>query len=464
MKDTNQTDKAAWQASERALHEVLSRAEEMQVLSIRTAFRIGRRHWFSLGLCLVLAGLLFLLMFYAKSLEKASAVMSFNYQASTSGQNPNGTRMNLSEFRSLEIAEQAIREAGLEGEMRAEDISEALSITPYVRDSVEVRGNYYINSSYNITLLLPEAYRSLISAQDMLGLICMVYKRQFNETYIVTPKGIEDTLFDLGGLDYDEMGAYYALMLERTYGYLDRRVNTIGAFESEGVTFKSLQKQVENLQTYDLNTYNAYVWENGISKNPARKLSELKYAIHRANWTHYQYALESTLYTRVVEEYSFAMSASILVPTYDSQNEFYMSRTKTGIDNLTQMADEKLRQQSTVRNQMLTIADRIQKLTQGSEAEKQAYADTLGVSIAAKLRAIVEQIVRLEDAYNSQRTRNYITFSFDDPSFLSRISIVQSGLLALGVCVLYYAALVLLKKAGLKRTARRICKKKKREG
>lgn len=72
-------------------------------------------------------------------------------------------------------------------------------------------------------------------------------------------------------MDYDEISAYFSMMISRIVNYIDVRNNQAGSFISDsGMTYSLLRKACRNLEDYTLAELNSYIWENGIAKDTQR--------------------------------------------------------------------------------------------------------------------------------------------------------------------------------------------------
>lgn len=408
--------------SEAAVPAVLPSAEEpeeMQLVSLHLLFAVLTSKWRTFLAVLLAATVLSAAIFCFMDRQTASTVMSLNYEESSQGRNPNGTRFNISDLRTIAIADATLKAAGLDDRIDPEVLVAAISITPYSNRSFVSGENFYISSSFRITLRKP-LFKSLdISAEDLMNFLCQSYKDSFYSDHIITAKVLEQDDFNYTTSDYSDIIAHFTLLANRIDRFLDMRVNEVGTFATEdGDTFKSLRKLISNLKTYDMGVFEAFIWENGLSKDTLRRRETLEYINHDLGWTFQQTMAENNAYVQTIEAYNQAMTSSILVPTYDNVGEFYMSRTKTGIDDIAKTADSKLSSANAVRLSILMNSDKLQKLNPDTTPQQLAYADTMVERIVEQLDAITERVIVADNAFTMQKTRNYIAF---EPSHSSLI-------------------------------------------
>ena len=82
--------------------------------------------------------------------------------------------------------------------------------------------DYYISSSYYLSVKLPWTLWGKITVQDFLDEICRVYLKRFTADYRVnaTSLDIDD---DYSDMDYEEIGSYFSMMIDRVNNYLTVR-------------------------------------------------------------------------------------------------------------------------------------------------------------------------------------------------------------------------------------------------
>ena len=420
-----------------------------KILDLKTFLSILHSKWRIFLLLIAAAMAIFALASYVVSQNTASCVMSLNYEESSKGTTPNGTRFNVSELRSTEVAELALEAAGLQGKIDPKEIADAISITVYANRSFVGSEEYYISSSYHVTFHKPMWKLREISAKDMLNLICQEYKDKFYREHIVDAKVLEEEEPDYASLDYSDIGSYFTLMSDRIDRYLDMRIGQAGSFMTQdGETFKSVKELVTNFRTYDLDGYNAYIWENGIAKDKRQQTETLTYLNNKLNWQYTEKIKENWARIATINEYNQAMTASILIPTYDINDEFYMSRTKTGIDDLAKDADKNLSDAKAVELEIARNIDKIEKLGQTTTNEQMAYAEQMVTDIRAKISDIIEKVILIDNEYIMQKTRNNITFEARGSGLITQLNV--KGCLILGIVVFIVSYVFFVLKKGRK--------------
>ena len=116
--------------------------------------------------------------------------------------------------------------------------------------------------------------------------------------------------------------------------------------------------------------------------------------------------------------YDAAMSAVVMIPTQDQKMQYYMSRTKTGMDNLIIHAQEQLTGSAELMEQIDYNSYLTKKLKTGiSNRTKTEKADAMIQEMQTALDKIASDIQRVDSAYLSSKGRNYIGISNDSPGY-----------------------------------------------
>ena len=128
-----------------------------------------------------------------------------------------------------------------------------------------------------------------------------------------------------------------------------------------------------------------------------------------------------------IEMYDAAMSAVVMIPTQDEQMQYYMSRTKTGMDNMVKHAQEQLtgtaeRMEHIEYNTYLT-----EKLEAGTAGKtKMEKADAMIREMEVSLDKIASDIQTVDSGYLNTKARNFISISSEDTGIIGQIGLVSS--------------------------------------
>ena len=414
----------------------------LDTLSIRLlceVFLLRVRRLFVVG---VVCTLMFMCVLTTVKSFSATTTMSLNYEESVTGKTPNGARFSESEFLTQEYLEAVIQATGLQDDLTTSELADCISISPTNSKLVTEEDDYYISSSYHIDLELPWSLWGKITAQDLLDQICRVYLKRFTADYRINATSL-DISFDYSDMDYEEIGSYFQMMIGRINNYLTVRNDQAGSYLStSGQSYNAIKKQVQNLQSYTLSEYQSYIWENGVAKNNARCIDDLNELNRTLRWSEMSDSQKSDIFMTILDNYNNKMVSSVLIPTYDSDGSFYMSRTKVGIDDLALRANELLTSAVDAQKTITTNNSKITALEEPTGAHELQVAQSMVDTITRQLTGIVSATRELDADCYAQRISRYLVFNGPEPSFMKRYNVKPSVMLAAVICAVWYLAAV----------------------
>ena len=222
------------------------------------------------------------LVMYRQKARTAKMLVALNYEEATRGLYPNNTRFNISLIKSEDVLDRAIAKAGLEGQITALDMADHITALASNVNGMQLPSDttsYKIATTYTITYEKNDELGPRISAKDMLGLIVEAYKDVFYEDYTYVEVGIAPDWSECEEQEYMEIGSFFEKECRKLRRFLNTNANENGTFRSArtGETFTSLRQKVDNFITIDLEKYDSYVLQSGLSKNRERYISKLEY-------------------------------------------------------------------------------------------------------------------------------------------------------------------------------------------
>ena len=421
----------------------VSPEEDVKFFSLKKLIQVLVSRWLILLLAVVTVFFDCCLYFYFQNDREAVAVLSLNYEQSTKGLTPNNTRFSISEVRSEEVAELAIQYAGMESRILPEDLIDHISVGTYTDRSYYDDGAYIATSFY---IYLTSGYGldggdGGCGPGEMLKMVVKAYKDVFFGSYTRNTVVFEDEVVDYGEMEYLDIVSYIALRLDRVSTFLSERVNEGVAFSSSetGQTFQKLQEILDNIRNLSYEQFRAYVWENGLAKNDVLTIATLEYRNDNLQKQYDQAMDEYQIRTDIIEEYENAMIDSVLIPTYDDLGEYYMARTKTGIDELANEAEDYLQQAKSYQVQIDQNSDIIANIQADNGQASAARADQMIQSLDAQIGELEDMATDLNWEYQNELTHNYVSFQYPNAGLLSKLN-VKAGLAVAGAAGLVVLA------------------------
>lgn len=391
------------------------------------------------------------LVMYRQKARTAKMLVALNYEEATRGLYPNNTRFNISLIKSEDVLDRAIAKAGLEGQITALDMADHITALASNVNGMQLPSgttSYKIATTYTITYEKNDELGPRISARDMLGLIVEAYKEVFYEDYTYVEVGIAPDWSECEEQEYMEIGSFFEKECRKLRRFLNTNANENGTYRSArtGETFPSLRQKVDNFISIDLEKYDSYVLQSGLSKNRERYISKLEYENFLKNIDYQKFMAEYQNRLHTIEIYDSALTAVVLIPTLDTQNNFYMSRTKVAIDYQATAAESA----NANGNDTLAViqkneyAIRQMRSQTANTPSSIATAQSMIQDMKQKLETLIETTKILNKEYVRYKTKNYLTISFEERSLADELSL-KWVILADGAAFCAFCVWVLVK-------------------
>ena len=382
---------------------------------------------------------------YAKSLHTARIVLSLDYEEASQGLAPNQTRFNIYEIQSREVMERLIEYAGLEGNTTPEELSKCIRVKATHNKNISGSVNY-ISTSFVITFT-DKGIAGKRSAEDMLSLLCRAYREYFVQHY-----GFNHAIlsFDVNDLKFNDEYLMTLDLLElkgsqlEKYVQLRNRESKNYQAPDTGITFSELEQRAKNFYTFDIENLRSYVIENGIANDRQFIKPLLDYKIHMDRLMYDKLIAAYDEDNKGIQIYDTAMSAVIMIPTQDQSLQYYMSRTKTGVDNMAIHANEQLIGATERMEQIKFNTHLLKKLIENdSDLIRKEKADAMIRDMQASLNKLASDIQSVDSSYTSAKARNYLSFSRDSANFAEKIGLLPAFLGTLFILFLAFIAMSL---------------------
>lgn len=381
------------------------------------------------------------------SFNKKSVVLSLNYEEASKGQNPNLTRYNVYELKSDRVMERVISNAGLQDVLTPTELSEHIDIaenssckTIDPNDS----STYYISTSYTVSYRMNREIKN-ISVDDMMTLICKSYNDMFHEEYVGTKSVLKYDLGDIEGKEYIEIAKLFTNKSDQMLRYIQQRIEENATYRSEitGQSFQTIKKMIQNVQNYSIKKYSAFVLESGLSRNKDHYIRTLNYKNDMLNINYQKFMIDYNVRKQQVQDYDSAMIGTVMVPSINEKQEYYMSRTNTGTDYLTKEADYSLSQGNAVDRDIIDNNDIIAKVN-ASTADEESYkkADELIKTVDEELKQVANTADTTDKEYIKHTTKDYLTFTeytgSGNKMFILETVIGTAVVFFIILCAVYY--------------------------
>ena len=388
-----------------------------------------------------------LIVTYTGSFNKKSVVLSLNYEEASKGQNPNLTRYNVYELKSDRVMERVISNAGLQDVLTPTELSEHIDIAENSSGKTidpNDSSTYYISTSYTVSYRMNREIKN-ISGDDMMTLICKSYNDMFHEEYVGTKSVLKYDLGDIDGKEYIEIAKLFTNKSDQMLRYIQQRIEENATYRSDitGQSFQTIKKMIQNVQDYSIKKYSAFVLESGLSRNKDHYIRTLNYKNDMLNIKYQKFMIDYNVRKQQVQDYDSAMIGTVMVPSINEKQEYYMSRTNTGTDYLTKEADYSLSQGNAVDRDIIDNNDIIAKVN-ASTADEESYkkADELIKTVDEELKQVANTADTTDKEYIKHTTKDYLTFTeytgSGNKMFILETVIGTAVVFFIILCAVYY--------------------------
>ncbi|MDO4487909.1 MAG: hypothetical protein Q4B67_02295 [Eubacteriales bacterium] len=397
--------------------------------------------------CVFLALAAVLMMYnYLINSSHYTATLSLNYSEAAQGLNPNGTRFNSYEIMSNEVLEDAIRLSGLQGQITADELAEYLSVSPV--DTGNAAGDdEYFSTTYTIYFEPDFTKLGTVDSIYILKNICFAYRDYYMNKY-----GDNRSLLKSCISEDKDKEPYIRIneietVVNQIKRYLNSRLKENKTFvdPETGYSFKEIEKELANLENYDIPNTRAFIIEEGVAKNRRIFRQTLQYKNKIETIARDRHLGRYNADLGGIAKYEAAMSSVVMIPTKDWTNDFYMSRTRTGMDFMAKSADYEADEVASYNKEIINtqyVIDRVQIMR--STQEDLERAQEMIATLEASVNSLCARFSILDKAYIEYKTKNYLDFIFNYKSFLEKIDILNVALWMFGFAALWFILMMIL--------------------
>lgn len=380
---------------------------------------------------------------YAKNSSMPTLQVKLKFSEAANGQNPNKTRLNISKILSNEILEQVAERMGLE--VGAKELADCLTIvTAYDEVEIDAGSDLQIATQYKVKCT--EEILSLdVDAAELLTVLGEIYREEYLAEYSENTGILELSFDEVENADYLDAAAHMEMQAMKlrqyiaTYSY----ANPSYRLADSGETFESLKEKIDNFIEIDLERYYSFALENGLSKSAAQYQTQMDYENLLLNVSYQKRMAAYDVRLEAIGIYESEMAETVLVPTTDEQQRFYMSRTRIGVDDFADEADTALEKATDLQKDMLHNTYARNQVANSASDSVYAKADTLLEELKAELTELSEQAQHMSNSFISDKRNGYMMITLEEENLSDWISgkdtVVMTGLFAVALVLLVAA-------------------------
>lgn len=174
------------------------------------------------------------------------------------------------------------------------------------------------------------------SKKAVLEAVAESYRDYYEEKHFLNPEILERDISFIGDFDFFnrvEVIEGYAgdmgrLLTEKYDKYVDFVSPTLN------IGFGDLADEVDKIIDVDIENYSAYVLEHAVSNDPEKLNCQFRYMRDMYEEEMIRKNALAEINKKAVDMYDSKVTKVVFIPALDAADEFYMNRTKVGIDYL----------------------------------------------------------------------------------------------------------------------------------
>lgn len=341
--------------------------------------------------------------------QSATAEISLNYMKASQGLNPNGTRYNQADILSAEVLGRAIEKGALK-DVTESDLRSALSVAPKVQGNSGDEGSYFISTQFVLSYNANKKTEHL-HGEQLLTLVSESYKEWFLNKYSDNTSALKMDFSEKNPEDYLDVCEYFKNKGNLIGAYMTSMAEQEPAFQSEanGETFQSLASQAYKVSNTMVEKLEAYVMENGVSKDAPSFMSRLSFENIFDHFDALKADYSSKNNLTAISMYEDDLARIVLIPTYDTNFQFYMSQTRIGIDDFAESADSFAQEKTIIRSGIAKNNRILRQLSSGViRSGIDQKAETLILQIEEELTKLAGEAQELVKEYSAKQANEYM--------------------------------------------------------
>ena len=372
----------------------------------------------------------------------ANSYITYNYSLAAQGKHPNGTRLNVYDIISEPVLTDVLEKTGLTKELTWQELGKMISVNAI---NTKIPEDEYIATEYKININIANEI-SGVYAKDLLNQIMKSYSKYFYNNYVGNQSVFNYTPYEFNKDEYLTVQANASLKAKLLFEYVADRAKTSKDYVSSktGETFSSLKQRLNDFLEISLEKYSSYINNYGLTKNYDKFIAENNYGIMKKDLQYDRYLLQYDIRLQAIKDYELTQSAVVMIPTKDTDGEFYMSKTKTGVDYISADAIQNM---SEAKNQLFLI-NKSEKLVNNSkktftsiELQKIiSTADEMVIDIRKSMDELEQLVYETDNDYIKNNNNNLLMIKNISGSTMEEYNIKDaifiSGALFVLLCVL----------------------------
>lgn len=348
--------------------------------------------------------------------QSARLYIALTYPEASQGMNPNGSRYNMSNILSDDVLKEAIAFGGFEN-VTVDTLRSSLELLPVEtvkQDEKDESGrDGMVSTQFELSFRNNRKTKNL-TGREVVSAVGHAYRNWFIEEYAVNDDALELSFDDIQEYDYPDLSSYFSNAVQVICNLSSAFHERDATFRSSvtGESFYSINSKAWDINNTGLENLNAYVLANSLSENRTDFLSRLRYEYTNLCNDYKSTILSYDTRIEAIRKYDNDMATVVYIPTYDTDNTFYMSKTKIGIDHFSEDADLLSDSASTTLSMIMDQQYLLQKLEEGGDGSDAALkAEKMIGQLKTEILTLSDTLKKTISDYVKTSSNGYISLT-----------------------------------------------------
>jgi hypothetical protein len=419
----------------------------------KNLLKILNKKWFMIITMTLIISLAHASYNFLVNYNKITMIMSLNYPGAEKGLNPDGTRFNIFEIKSEQVLDKALANFSQSG-LTVDKLRNRIDV--YERTSSVTAENIKNTrtSGYDFKYV-PNEYLVSYSQKnkldknhtyEMIKAIAMAYEEVFKSKHADNNEILkfdQKCFKDYDNYEYIEIADLLLDKVMAIEAYISKRNSESTTYFSKEAeeTYANILIMLQNFRKIDIEKFKAFIVSSTIAKDKDAYINKLRYNVETLSFERRKEINKVDFIKDAMQKYDPNITGVAFIPSFDKENEFYMNRTKTGIDYLAAdaysagIAAEKLTKEIARNNYLIDVFSG-NGLNENDTNRLKTVADNMLTELMKKIFEIQSIAVKVDNEYISYRTRDYLKFNIPNKSFVRSFGLVPSAIFTFWVFII----------------------------
>lgn len=399
--------------------------------------KLKQKYWNRAMKVALVIGCVCLVWSLMRTMNSASVVLDLHFEEAAQGKNPDNSRFTASEILSTEVLETAAKTLGdrvdaqvLRRHLTLSDLTSVNSVAR-VNDAIyngkENYGEYPVRYRLSYHIVPPAAAEdglgavltalrdqiSLPGKGEILRAVAQSHEAYFRANHLQSDDILAVDWDALDAMDHYNRAQAVELATQRVLRLLGEACNAASEFVSgqSGTSFSDLDYLIGRISAVDTNAYKSYILDKGLTTEREILLQQLRNSRDSRQDEYERQRAAYEVCMQAISAYDPDTTRVVFIPSLDTENSFYMSRTKVGMDLLVERANEAKSAADQAQHDALHYAYLLEcfDVDENPTREQLHQGEELYQNIKNKLNPLLEQ-ARQMLAERQERDMQYLEY------------------------------------------------------